>query len=151
MHAISLKCANSNASTSESVYFDSWAFNRLFLSETSRHNDDLVIPCTVSVWFPFDRLLPICIKIKMWCHSYQNAVHFKVHILQKSISHVSKMCHYLMAFLVRPLGLDHRRPTTKFLQFYVSGHLKWQVCFHLVVKQKCKHLPCCGCNLRPKL
>ena len=61
------------------------------------------------------------------------------------------MCHYLMAFRVRSLGLDHRRPTTKFLQFYVSGHLKWRVCFHLVVKPKCKHLPCCGCNLRPKI
>ena len=62
MHAISLKCATSNASTFVSVYFDSWALNRLFLSETSGHNDDLVIPCTVSVWVPFDILLPISIK-----------------------------------------------------------------------------------------
>ena len=65
MHAISLKCATSNASTLVSVYFDSWALNRLFLSETSGHNDELVIPCTVSVWVPFDRLLPISIPIKM--------------------------------------------------------------------------------------
>ena len=62
MHAISLKCATSNASTSVSVYFDSWALNRLFLSETSGHNDGLVIPCTVSIWFPFDRLVLISIK-----------------------------------------------------------------------------------------
>lgn len=147
MHAISLKCAISNASTSVSVYFDSWALNRLFLSETSGHNDDLVIPCTVSVWFPFDRLLPISIKCDVT--PIKMLFTLKYTFYKKSISQVSKMCHYLMAFRVRPLGLDHRRPTTKFLQFYVSGHLKWQVCFHLVVKPKCKHLPCCGCNLRP--
>ncbi len=82
MHAISLKCAISNVSTSVSVYFDSWALNRLFLSETSGHNDDLVIPCTLSVC-----IIPLWYIItyiyQKWCHSYQNAVHFKLHILQK--------------------------------------------------------------------
>ena len=57
-----VKMETSNARTSVSVYFDSWALNRLFLTETSGHNDDLVIPCTVSVSFPFDILLPISIK-----------------------------------------------------------------------------------------
>ena len=57
-----IKMETSNASTSVSVYFDSWALNRLFLTETSGHNYDLVIPCTVSVSFPFDILLPIYIK-----------------------------------------------------------------------------------------
>ena len=137
MHGISLKCAVSNASTSVSVYFDSWAHNRLFLSETSGHNGDRVIPCTVSVWFPFDRLLPISIKYDVT--PINMLFTLKYTFYKKSIRQFSKMCHYLMAFRVRPLGLDHRRPTTKFLQFYVSEHLKRQVCFHLVVKPKCKH------------
>ena len=62
VHAISLKCATSNASTSESIYFGSRAFNRLFLSETSGHNDGLVIPYIVSVWYPFHIFVPISIK-----------------------------------------------------------------------------------------
>ena len=94
MHAISLKCGTSNASTSVSVYFGSWAPDRVFLSETSGHNDGLVI-----------------------------------------LSQVSKTCHYLLDFPVRPLGLDYRRPNTKSVQAllaldiwcHLSGHLKWQV------------------------
>ncbi len=58
-----VKMETSNARTSVSVYFDSWALNRLFLTETSGHNDDLVIPCTVSVSFPFDIVLPTAVYL----------------------------------------------------------------------------------------
>ena len=84
-------------------------------------NDDRVIPCTVSVWFPFDGLLPISIKYDVTPIKMLFTLMYTFY--KKSISQVSKMCHYPMAFRMRPLGLDHRRPTTKFLQFYVSGHL----------------------------
>ena len=93
MHAISLKYATSNASMSVSVYFDSWALNRLFLSETSGHNDDLVIPCTVSVCFPFDRLLPISIKCDVT--PIKMLFTLKYTFYKKSMSQVSKMCHYI--------------------------------------------------------
>ena len=144
MHAISLKCAISNASMSVSVYFDRWALNPLFLSETSGHTDDLVIPCTVSVWFPFDRLLPIYIKCDVtpinmmftWKYTFYKK-RYEPRLQNVTLPDCS------------PSATTRAWPTTKFLQFYVSEHLKWQVCFHLVVKPKCKHLPCCGCNLRP--
>ena len=81
----------------------------------------ILLSLALSVWLPFARLLPISIKCDVT--PIKMLFTLKYTFYKKSISKVSKMCLYLMAFRVRQLGIDHRRPTTKFLQCYMSGHM----------------------------
>ena len=76
-------------------------FIRFFQSQASGHNGDLVIPCTVSVWFPFDIFLPISIK----CDVTTILLFTLKYTLHKKYQPSLQMRYYVCAFRVQPLGL----------------------------------------------